>query len=207
MPSGNSPFAIVQGLVYNDANGNGKLDPGEKPLADLGIDLASRGGARYGGGSGSDGKFYIRNVPPGTYHLSPSYFAELPGPGHWIVTAGNYDQVVLRPSQLFGAVFLLTYVPPLGSITFGVIYTDGPGVTDLAKVYLDLNDNDKLDPGEPYALSTGSFTQLKAGTYVVRIVTAPGWAQSSPANNAPLILTVASGQDVFASFRVYKIGD
>jgi len=55
-----------------------------------------------------------------------------------------------------------------------------PGVT----IYIDLNNNSRLDPNEPSTI-TGPrgdyrFTGLEAGTYVVREIVPDGWTQTAP---------------------------
>ncbi len=54
-------------------------------------------------------------------------------------------------------------------------------------IYLDLNNNGRLDPGEPTATTDASgkysFTGLPAGQYTVAEVQRTGWQQTAPASN------------------------
>jgi hypothetical protein len=63
-------------------------------------------------------------------------------------------------------------------------------------VYLDLNHNGKLDPGEPStttdALGHYALTNLAPGTYTVAEVPQPGWQQTAPATGTQTV-TVQAG--------------
>ena len=65
-------------------------------------------------------------------------------------------------------------------------------------VWLDLDNDNVLDPNEPTATTANNgvvaFTNLKAGTYFVREVLPAGWKQTSPAANAPLTVKLTDGQ-------------
>jgi protocatechuate 3,4-dioxygenase beta subunit len=83
---------------------------------------------------------------------------------------------------------------PTGASITGQVFqdTNGSGARDLGepdlagvKVYLDGNNNGRLDPGEPTAVTDahGSywFTGLAAGTYTVREVLPAGWVGTTAA--------------------------
>lgn len=65
----------------------------------------------------------------------------------------------------------------------GMLFTADPGLLRWT-VYLDQNNNGRLDPGEPFTTTDSygnySFTGLAAGTYIVREVPQPGWQQTAP---------------------------
>ncbi len=71
-------------------------------------------------------------------------------------------------------------------------------------VYLDANNNSKLDSGElsTTTSSTGaySFTGAAAGAYIVRQVLPAGYAQTSPSNGYGIHLTVAAGSSTGENF-------
>jgi RHS repeat-associated protein len=72
-----------------------------------------------------------------------------------------------------------------------------PGLPNWT-IYLDLNHNGKLDPGEPSTSTDASghyaFTNLLPGTYTVAEVGQPGWRQTSPTGGGTHTVTVLSGQ-------------
>jgi hypothetical protein len=89
----------------------------------------------------------------------------------------------------------------------GVVFNDlnGNGVKDAGEagragvmVYIDANNNGSFDEDEKYAVSQANggyyIEELFAGTYKLREVLPPNWKQTSPANNAALIVTVADKQ-------------
>ncbi len=73
------PGAGLSGTVAEDADGNGRVDPGEKGLPDVLVVLKPAGEARSGLGqallqrsilntfTGADGRFSFENIPPGEY--------------------------------------------------------------------------------------------------------------------------------------------
>src|SRR5690242_17165466 len=67
------------------------------------------------------------------------------------------------------------------------------------KVYIDANNNGKLDAGEKSITTTStgawSFGSLAAGTYVIRIVQQTGYTRTTPAGGSYSI-TVSAGQTV-----------
>jgi hypothetical protein len=102
--------------------------------------------------------------------------------------------------------------PPLvdaaGSIT-GVIYNDAnaDGARDGGEsgirywqVYADLNNNGRLDSGEPSAWTnaTGNYrlANLPAGFYIVRAVPYTGWRQVFPTNHWGQHVNLSAGQNV-----------
>ncbi|BCM19021.1 SdrD B-like domain-containing protein [Mesorhizobium sp. J8] len=80
-------------------------------------------------------------------------------------------------------------------------------------IYLDANNNNQLDPGEPFAVTDANgyykFT-VTPGTYTIREVPQDGWSQDAP-NNAQgeFTVTVAAGQDShnndFGNFQLGSI--
>src|SRR5438552_3202184 len=79
-----------------------------------------------------------------------------------------------------------------------------PGIANV-RVYLDSNNNRKLDTGEKNTLtdSTGKFvfTKLNAGSYIVRQIVPVGMSQTVPSNGFGIHLTLSAGQS--ASNRLF----
>ena len=78
----------------------------------------------------------------------------------------------------------------------GIERTTRPGQAGNT-VYIDINGNGRLDPGEPSAVTSSdgyySFSGLPSGTYEVRLVPEPGRRLTTPGNGTYTV-TVAPGQ-------------
>jgi hypothetical protein len=90
----------------------------------------------------------------------------------------------------------------------GILDANENGVTPVT-VYADLNNNGQFDTGEPsitvvnnaqvagqYPRVFGEYylNHLTPGTYTIREVLPPGWAQTSPSGNNGITVTVPAGQ-------------
>jgi hypothetical protein len=117
-------------------------------------------------------------------------------------TNGFGNHVTLTTGQAatnanFGDQGAAAVVP--ASITGTVInVADSNGIGDVV-MYIDLNNAGVFQAGDPEAITSGSgvytFTNLAAGTYIVRQMIPSGDIQISPANNFGNHVTVAAGQD------------
>jgi reprolysin-like metallo-peptidase family M12B/SdrD B-like protein/pre-peptidase len=98
---------------------------------------------------------------------------------------------------------------PNGSIS-GVVFNDlnANGVRDAGDfglsgwlVYADLNNNNRLDPGEAATFTdkSGAYRlgSLAAGNYIIRAAHQITWRQTTPVNNWGIHVTLAPGQSVF----------
>ncbi|MEG3863795.1 SdrD B-like domain-containing protein [Microcoleus sp. herbarium12] len=180
----------IAGTKFNDINSNGRQDPGEQPLANWQIYLDLNRNNRLDGGEPStitnlQGNYAFVNIPADTYLVrevqQPGFRQTTPDPGPINVTSnaaiGNVN---------FGNVFFV------GSIS-GLKYNDlnANSVRDATdpplvnwQIYLDLNANNRLDPGEPNTITNpqGNYTfgNVSPGRYLVREVQQPGWIQTTP---------------------------
>lgn len=71
------PLASVAGRVINDANGNGKVDPGEQPIPGVTIKLSGNGVSQMAA-TDANGTYLFDRLMPGTYRVTevnlPGYF-------------------------------------------------------------------------------------------------------------------------------------
>ena len=157
--------------LFLDANNNGLLDPGE-----LSTTTSSAGAFSFA--SVSVGSYVLRQV------LGGGYTQASPAAGAGIalsVTAGgsltNENFIDTAPASSGGSVS--------GTVT-------GSVAGEL--VYLDANNNSKLDTGElsTTTTSTGSysFTGVPAGAYIIRQVLPSGYTQTSPSGGLGIHVTV-----------------
>ncbi|MBE9120242.1 hypothetical protein IQ269_05315 [Tychonema sp. LEGE 07199] len=180
----------IAGTKFNDINSNGSQDPGEQPLANWQIYLDLNRNNRLDGGepvtlTNFQGNYAFVNIPADTYLVrevqQPGFRQTTPDPGPINVTSNaNINNVN------FGNVFFV------GSIS-GIKYNDlnANSIRDATdpplanwQIYLDLNGNNSLDPGEPNTITNpqGNYTfgNVSPGRYLVREVQQPGWVQTTP---------------------------
>ncbi|RIK76721.1 MAG: hypothetical protein DCC68_18745 [Planctomycetota bacterium] len=207
-PTGAEP-GVPGVVIYVDANNNGRLDAGEPSTTTMADNpLTSTNEA---------GMYWLVNLPAGTHVVREV----LPAGSTQTFPANNQGHtVVLTAGQVVeGRNFGNTQGPSTGEIhgtkwddanrngvrdaTPGTAPEQGvPGVT----IYLDTNNNGQFDAGEPTTTTMQDntatpeneagmywFTQVPAGTYMVREVLPTGWIQTYPANNGGHTVTVATG--------------
>ena len=166
-------------------------------------------GAVNGLVAGPDGKVWFTQTPSTLGEIDPSTGAvtsytlaessQEPQPGGIVVTSdgtlwvndtNQLDEVhIIPPDQV--AIRAAVFSDPTG----GQNFTGGPlaGRT----VYLDLNGNGVVDPGEPTAVTNAqgaaTFTGIAPGTYTPRLLTFPGESVDDPTLSSRPI-TLAGGQ-------------
>ena len=203
-----SPGSIA-GTIYRDANDNGARNTGEAGVAGVRVYLDANGNDRLDSGertavTDSAGGYRFSPLAAGNYTVRvvtpPGYKRSAPSAGEHVAAVGS-------GSAVGGKDFALL---PLGTITgrvFNDLDRDGQkdgnelGVANF-RVYVDANDNGRFDSGERSVLSeangTYSLKDLGAGGYVVRSVLQSGWrsTQASPVYRVTLgIGQTRSGQN------------
>ncbi|MDE5077278.1 MAG: hypothetical protein O4751_02990 [Trichodesmium sp. St2_bin6] len=178
----------ISGAKFNDINFNAILDPGELGLRDITLYLDLNQNKFLDEGepatiTGVNGEYSFRNLPPNTYilrEISPIGFASttpdpilnvIPG-SNLIVNVGN----VSNRGQISGA-------------KFNDINSNGKfdpeefGLQDIT-LYLDLNQNQFLDDGEPVTITDVngeySFQNLPPNTYILREISPTGFTPTTP---------------------------
>ncbi|MGB8688753.1 MAG: SdrD B-like domain-containing protein [Microcoleus sp.] len=190
----------ISGLKYNDLNANSIRDATDPPLANWQIYIDLNANGRLDANepntfTNPQGNYTFGNVSPGRYLVrevqQPGWAQTTPNPGPIDIT-GNTNAVGVN----FGNNF------PTGSISgfkFNDLNANGidePTEPKVANwpIYLDLNNNNSLDPIEPATLTNAqgnfSFINLGQGSYLVREVPQPGFRQTTP---NPTPLTVSNG--------------
>jgi Ca2+-binding RTX toxin-like protein len=226
----------VYGNKYRDANGNGKRDPGEGGIAGVTIYSDVNGNGQLDPGEpstvtksdnpatpGNEEGTYELNLGPGQHMICEVVPVNMvqtfptTNDGCWPLTVGpgtvaeGFDfgnqPSTIRRGEIHGMKWD-DYDNALGSHD-----AYEPGVAGIT-IYLDLNNDGDLDPGEPSTVTnaTGnySFTMLPAGTYHVREVLPEGYAQSFPGTPDHTI-NLGGGQIVtgvdFGNFKYILIPD
>jgi len=156
--------------VYLDQNNNGKLDPGEPTATTDRL-----------------GSYTFTNVPAGTFavrYVAPdsSWHAAPNQPDHLTVSLWP-GRVVTGES--------LGVTQAGGQISGTVVNASGSAPAPIPHwgVYLDTNNNGKIDPGEPWtttdANGTFSFPDLLPGTFTPRVDPLHGgWTPISPSSDS-----------------------
>ncbi|MGB7158682.1 MAG: DNRLRE domain-containing protein [Tepidisphaeraceae bacterium] len=208
-------YNSIAGNIFNDADADGTRDTGESGLSgkrvylDLNNDGDWDGPAPVGTPEPSvftdtAGNYTFAGLLNGTYVVRQVLDSG------WRQTQ-PVDNVartvqVARGQNATGAHFGATSVPQNGYIA-GFIYDDldADGVRDsnettyLARtIWLDTDNDGVLDAGERSTTSPANdsfiFFDVPPGTYNVRASVPAGWRQTSPANSAAYVYTVAPGQ-------------
>ncbi len=197
---GNRGIRKISGIKFDDRNGNGVLDPGERGLSGWTINLqAPAGGIIATTITGSDGTYKFENLEPWTFNLT-----EVLIPG-WTQTApvGGIRTVNLSLADA-------------RNVDFG----NRGALTISGTKFNDRNGNRVRDPGEPglsgwvinleqpsgqviarnitSASGAYSFSFLPPGRYTVREVQKPGWRVTAPRSrvwSVTLTMSDASGLD------------
>jgi hypothetical protein len=189
---GQQQLASISGIMFNDNNGNGVLDSGEKPLAGWAcfIDFNNNGvfdGADYRATADANGKYTFANLVPGTYHIHHN-----PAVG-WrrAVPSNSWDVTVTAGQNVTGKNIGDTQ----RVLITGTVFNDVNGnkiqdgtETGLAgwRVYFDINNDGKWESNEPSTLTDSAgnwkFTTLGAQTFVIRVMPPTGqtgWTQTT----------------------------
>jgi hypothetical protein len=176
--------ASITGYAYNDTNGNGSYNTGEALLPNITVYIDKNNNGRRDTGeaathTASNGTYRFSGLAAGTYRVRT------------LVPAGNRltDPTRLGGSWNVGVIYGATGAGKRFGLTnkvllSGVVFNDAnsnalrdSGEAGLAnfKVYIDRNKNGIWDSNESYRLSDSNgvftWTNLNAGTYVVRVVT------------------------------------
>ena len=204
----------ISGHKFNDLNGNGTQQPGDPGKAGLTVFLDYNNNGVLDPGDNStvtdaNGNYTFSNLNSGTYSVRE---VQVPG---LLQTTPNPAPITLTPGQNvtgvnFGDFQLIT----ISGTKFNDLTGDGssagkpglPGVT----IFLDLNNDGKLDPGDPSTITDASgnysFSNLGPGTYIVREVQQPGFTQTTvnPANIVAISGTNVAGVN-FGNFGLITI--
>ena len=183
--------ACIQGQKFEDVDGDHVKDPGEPGLPGFTIyvDLDNDGQHDPNEPSAitdAAGNYTITGVPNGTWTVREVV------PAGWVCTFPvncAYSVTVGPGGSITGRNFGNARVASLGGVKFEDL--DGDHVRDPGEpllsgwtFYLDLNNNNAFDLGEPTSVTNAGgeylFSGLAPGTYTVRELLQGGWECSAP---------------------------
>jgi hypothetical protein len=193
----------IRGEKFQDTNGNGRKDLGEPGLAGWHIFLDGNGVHRETV-TDANGNYTFADVNPGIYQVS-----EEARPG-WVQTTVSPGAItVVSGSDITGIDFGNFQ---LGSIA-GTKFQDsnGNGIRDVGEpglagwtIVLDAVGGSTHLSTVTDATGSYRFTDVPAGTYQVREVGQPGWAQTT--GNPPDITVVSGSQITGIDFGNFQLG-
>jgi subtilisin family serine protease len=192
----------IQGVAFEDLDGDGTRDAGEAGLAGwtIELDLGNDASVNASTVTGADGTYSFTSIVTGTHavrEVVPAGWLQTAPPGGvYVVTlapgdvASGRDFGDVRPGSISGIRF--------EDVDGDGVHEDGEPAVAGGTVFLDTDRDGVVDPGEPSALSdaTGSYTfaNLLPGTYAVTEVLPAGWIQTAPsaAGSATTALTASA---------------
>lgn len=186
---------LLSGTVFDDLDANGALTPGENGIQDwtvyLDLDHSgtlntdSEGVLEPSAITDKDGFFQFDHLRPGTYRLTEVV------PSRWTPTVPESKDVAVTLNKESTSDFFNFGGGDIVGTIWNDVNNDGIRDTDPVTgaftdpglegwtVYVDLNKNNMLDPGDRTTLTDGngaySFSGLAAGDYKVGEVLPDGW--------------------------------
>ncbi|XZN89783.1 MAG: SdrD B-like domain-containing protein [Microcoleus sp.] len=205
----------ISGIKYNDLNFNAIRDATDPPLANWQIYIDLNRNGRLDAGEPNtftkpDGSYNFINVDPGNYLVR-----EVQQPG-WVQTTPNPSAIeITGGTNAAGINFGNNF--PTGSISgfkFNDLNANGiyePTEPKVANwpIYIDLNDNNRLESNEPSTITNPqgnfSFINLPPGRYLVKEVPQPGFRQTTP-NPTPIFVTNGTNATNLSFGNVFATG-
>ncbi len=202
---GNQGNLSITACKYEDSNGI-LPDGNFTPVSNWNFAL----GQTSPQNTGEDNCTIFNNLTPGTYDVT-----ELPLPAGWFIaddSQGTKRVVLTNQNQTVDF-----YNYRQGSIS-GMKFEDinGNGVKDPGdngingwRIYLDLNNDNDFDTGEPSVMTSGggnySFGSLTPGDYTIREVLKSGWSQTAPAAGEYNITLISGQNETGKNFGNFKL--
>ncbi len=173
--------------VYLDTNNDKMLDDGE-------LSMVTSASGTYSFSGLAAGTYIVRQIlPSGVQQVTPTN------------NYGNHETISSNQS-LTGVNFSDKQIA--GSIS-GEIFddTNGNGKLDSGEtglsdweLYIDLNNSGAFVSGDPTTMTDSNgdytFSDLAAGTYIIRVIRLSGWSQTLPTSNFGQHITIGTGQSV-----------
>ncbi len=184
----------ISGVVFEDLNGNGELDPGELGLPGVSVQLSDVDGP-VDLATAVDGAYEFSHLQPRAYTVTPVGVSS-----PFLATSGESVSVGLGAGQTLGGVNFGFALPvTISGTTFHDADHDGffdPGEAGVGGVVLSLVDADGVVMATTSSTDDGAYSfSALPGEYTVVVDTGwpKGWAMRTPA--AAVAGLVLSGQD------------
>ncbi len=209
----------ISGTLFNDTNKDGAFDAGDSALSARKAYIDANNNGKLDAGevtatSNASGVYTFSNLAAGTYIIRRG---DTPAGYSYTEPASGFYSITLAAGQVVSGknigVVQGTVNTNKGSIS-GTVFNDtnkdakndaGDSVLSARKVYIDANNNGKLDAGEVSTTTNASgvytFAGLAAGTYIIRRADTPaGYSYTVPASGFYSIALsagqVVTGKDI-----------
>jgi hypothetical protein len=189
----------VHGTVFNDLDGDGVQGPGELGLSGVTVALRQGGGVVSTTTTGGDGAYSFPNVAPGAYIVRET------DPAGYVSTTPNDVSVSVSP----GGSAVANFGDRLQGLVSGVVYHDvnGDGVRNTGESGIGDVTVELLQGGSVLSTTTTgaggvySFTNILAGSYVVRETDPVGYVSTTP-NEVAISLTTGGATVNFGDQQI-----
>ena len=181
------PIGAISGVKYNDFNTNGVREAGEPGIEGVTVYLDNNNNRSLDPGEASTvtdslGNYAFTDLAAGTYpvrEVLPGGFTQTSRDRFITVNGDSFNNIDIGNVRSLGSIRGVKFNDLNGN---GVLDSGEPGLSGF-RIYLDINNNEVLDPEEPASITdpTGNyfFDDLPGGTYIVREVQQPGFVQTS----------------------------
>ncbi|HEX3356170.1 MAG TPA: SdrD B-like domain-containing protein [Tepidisphaeraceae bacterium] len=204
-----SASGSISGTVFNDANGNGSLNTGEGGRSGIVVYNDANNDSKLDNNESStttpaSGAYVLPGLTAGTYRIR-----EVIASGWKQTTPASNAAITISLASaqvVTGKNIGEQQIPTAGTIS-GNVFNDANGnqkkdSTEVGlsgwTVYIDVNNDSKLDDGEKPILTDKngnySMTGILAGTYIVRANRPTGWSQTTPTKNLGQHVVVMAGK-------------
>jgi protocatechuate 3,4-dioxygenase beta subunit len=209
--------ASIAGEVFNDANSNAVLDPGEAGVANITIYNDADNDhimdpSEIRTTTDSSGNYKFSGLAAGTYKirqiLQSGWGQTTPanGFGHTVTLTSTQQEVGRNFGTVEGGT---TPAEQTGGSIAGRVFNDanGNGTLDSGEagvanitVYNDADNDYIMDPGELRTTTNSSgdylFSGLASGNYKIRQILQSGWSQTTPSKGYGHTIALATDQNV-----------
>lgn len=165
-------YGAVNGIIFDDINGNGIQDSSEPGVSDISVELNSANGSSNAA-TLSDGSYSFENVLPDTYQLTVTDSnGDLT---YYQLTTNNQPLEIEVVENETNSLGIFGYQAHLSSITGSIIKDDNAnglldaGESGYANITVQLSGNGLTLESTTDTTGIYSFNQLATGTYLVTI--------------------------------------
>ena len=210
---GDLPYGTVSGVVYNDTNGNGVQDPGEKGICGVTVNLLNGQNSLFATvTTAGDGVYLFHNVPAGTYTVEQIYPLGYTGTtaNRVVVTVGVEVAADNAASSLSRGVSAANFGVLQQETVSGIVFNDSdgngiqdPGENGVGGVMIRLLDGQETEVSNAITAGDGTYGyyNVSPGAYTVAETYPIGYTGTTSQN---VNVTVATEGVATANFGILQ---